>query len=115
MKKRQVNTCLINDIWKMTSHSTIKLPERLVKQLLELRRRLRIIKMMEAVCLTGIAIILCYILMYVSDRVWETPGVIGWLLFLGAIVGLVVIIPWWWTRWVWRRRTSAQLAKMIGD
>ncbi len=115
MKKRQVNICVINDIWKMTSHSTIKLPEQLVKQLLDLRRRLRIIKMMEAVCLTGIAIILCYILMYVSDRLWETPGLIGWLLFIGALVGLVVIIPWWWTRWVWRRRTSAQLAKMIAD
>ncbi len=99
----------------MASHTTIKLPEKLVKQLLDFRRRLRIIKMLEAVCLTGIAIVLCYILMYASDRLWETPDVIGWILFFAAIVGLLFIIPWWWIRWVWNRRTSAQLAKMIAD
>ncbi len=99
----------------MASHTTIKLPEKLVKQLLDFRRRLRIIKMMEAVCLTGIALVLCYILMYASDRLWETPGVIVWILFFAAIGGLLFIVPWWWIRWVWSRRTSAQLAKMIAN
>lgn len=79
-----------------------------------LRRRLRTVKILEAICLAGLAVILSYVFLYVSDRVWETPPTLGWILFICALAGLLTFIPWWSFRWVWQRRTAAQLARLIG-
>lgn len=57
----------------MPPSTTVKLPPQLVRQLRTFRRRLRTVKMLEAVCLAGIAVILSYALLYLSDRLWETP------------------------------------------
>ena len=65
----------------MPPSTTVKLPPQLVRQLRTFRRRLRTVKMLEAVCLAGIAVILSYALLYLSDRLWETPPAVGWLLF----------------------------------
>ena len=66
----------------MPPSTTVKLPAQLVRQLHSFRRRLRTVKMLEAVCLAGIAVILSYVLLYLSDRLWETPSAVGWILFL---------------------------------
>ena len=95
----------------MPPSTTVKLPPQLVRQLRTFRRRLRTVKMLEAVCLAGIAVILSYALLYLSDRLWETPPAVGWLLFFIAVSGLAVFIPWWSFRWVWQRRTESQLAR----
>lgn len=97
----------------MPPSTTVKLPPQLVRQLRTFRRRLRTVKMLEAVCLAGIAVILSYALLYLSDRLWETPPAVGWLLFFIAVSGLAVFIPRWSFRWVWQRRTEAQLARLI--
>lgn len=97
----------------MPPSTTVKLPAQLVRQLRSFRRRLRTVKMLEAVCLAGIAVILSYLLLYFSDRLWETPSAVGWILFFTAVAGLAVFIPWWTFRWVWQRRTEAQLACLI--
>ena len=98
----------------MPPSTTVKLPPQLVRQLRTFRRRLRTVKMLEAVCLAGIAVILSYALLYLSDRLWETPPAVGWLLFFIAVSGLAVFIPWWSFRWVWQRRTESQLVKSKG-
>ncbi len=97
----------------MPSSTTVKLPAQLVRQLRTFRRRLRTVKILEAVSLAGIAVILSYVLLYLSDRLWETPSAVGWILFFTAVAGLVVFVPWWSFRWVWQRRTEAQLARLI--
>lgn len=97
----------------MPPSTTVKLPPQLVRQLRTFRRRLRTVKMLESVCLAGIAVILSYALLYLSDRLWETPPAVGWLLFFIAVSGLAVFIPRWSFRWVWQRRTEAQLARLI--
>lgn len=97
----------------MPSSTTVKLPDQLVRQLHSFRRRLRTVKMLEAVCLAGIAVILSYMLLYLSDRLWETPSAVGWILFFTAVAGLAVFIPLWSFRWVWQRRKEAQLARLI--
>lgn len=97
----------------MPSSTTVKLPDQLVRQLRSFRRRLRTVKMLEAVCLAGIAVILSYVLLYLSDRLWETPSAVGWILFFTAVAGLAVFIPLWSFRWIWQRRKEAQLARLI--
>lgn len=97
----------------MPPSTTVKLPVQLVRQLHSFRRRLRTIKMLEAACLAGIAVILSYVLLYLSDRLWETPSAVGWILFFTAVAGVAFFIPWWSFRWVWQRRTEAQLARLI--
>lgn len=98
----------------MPTSPTVKLPVQLVRQLQAFRRRLRTVKILEAICLAGLAVILSYVFLYVSDRVWETPPTLGWILFICALAGLLTFIPWWSFRWVWQRRTAAQLARLIG-
>lgn len=98
----------------MPTPPTVKLPAHLVRQLRAFRRRLRMVKILEAVCLAGIAVILSYIFLYVSDRLWETPPMLGWIFFTAALAALLTFIPWWSFRWVWQRRTAAQLARLIG-
>ncbi len=71
--------------------------------------------MLEAVCLAGIAVILSYARSCTFPTDWETPPAVGWLLFFIAVSGLAVFIPWWSFRWVWQRRTEAQLARLIWD
>lgn len=97
----------------MPPSTTVRLPVQLVRQLHSFRRRLRTVKMLEAVCLAGIAVILSYLLLYVSDRVWETPSVLGWILFFAVVAALLFFIPWWSFRWIWQRRTPSQLARLI--
>lgn len=97
----------------MPSSTTVKLPDQLVRQLHSFRRRLRTVKMLEAACLAGIAVILSYLFLYLSDRLWETPSAVGWILFFTAVGGLAVFIPLWSFRWVWQRRKEAQLARLI--
>ena len=98
----------------MPTSPTVKLPVQLVRQLQAFRRRLRTVKILEAICLAGLAVILSYVFLYVSDRVWETPPTLGWILFICAVAGLLTFIPWWSFRWVWQRRTATQLARLIG-
>lgn len=97
----------------MPPSSPVKLPAQLVSQLKDFRRRLRIVKILESVCLASIAILLSYILFYVSDRLWETPLSLGWILFTLALAALIILIPLWGVRWIWQRRTPAQLARLI--
>lgn len=97
----------------MPPSPTVKLPVQLIRQLQAFRRRLRTVKMLEAVCLAGIAVIFSYLFLYVSDRVWETPSALGWILFSSALGGLLFFIPWWSFRWIWQRRTPSQLARLI--
>ena len=48
-----------------------------------------------------------------KQEIVTDPPAVGWLLFFIAVSGLAVFIPRWSFRWVWQRRTEAQLARLI--
>lgn len=92
-----------------------QLPDSLIRQLNEFKRRLRVIKIVEALCLAGIVLTLTFLILFTSDRLWDTPHPFVSVLSILGICGLFIFLPWWGIQWVWRRRKATQLAKLIGD
>ncbi len=94
------------------THERLQLPEALQKQLHEFRRRVWVIKMVEAACAAVFAIMAAYLLMFLLDRAWDTPVWLRAVLFVAAVVGCAKV-PMAVHRWVWRNRRLEQLARLL--
>ena len=69
--------------------------------------------MVEAVAAAIFGLLVAFLLMFLVDRVWDTPASIRLLLFVAAWVG-AAIVPLAFYRWVWRNRRLEQLARLLG-
>ncbi len=94
------------------THERLQLPEALQKQLHEFRRRVWVIKMVEAACVAVFAIVAAYLLMFLLDRAWDTPVWLRAVLFVAAVVGFAKV-PMAVHRWIWRNRKLEQLARLL--
>ena len=90
------------------------LPKELVKQLQDFRRKLRKAKIIEILSLLAILVSLSVIVFFLSDRLWNTPPALQYLLTLFALFSIILLLPFWFYLWVWNRRQPDQLAKLIG-
>ncbi len=93
-------------------HERLELPDALRRQLLDFRRRVWIIKMVEAACAAAFAVLAAYWLMFLLDRAFDTPPALRVVLFAAAFVGCLRI-PAAVYRWVWRNRHLEQLAMLL--
>jgi hypothetical protein len=93
-------------------HERLKLPEALRRQLLDFRRRVWVIKMVEAACAAAFAVLAAYWLMFLLDRAFDTPPALRAVLFVAAFVGCLRI-PAAVYRWIWRNRQLEQLAMLL--
>ena len=93
-------------------HERLQLPEALRRQLLDFRRRVWIIKMVEAACAAAFAVVAAYLLMFLLDRAFDTPPWLRAVLFVAAFVGCLRI-PAAVYRWIWRNRHLEQLAMLL--
>jgi hypothetical protein len=93
-------------------NSRLEIPESLRHKLLEFRQRLWRIKLIEAVAGAAIGILVGYLATFALDRVFDTPRVVRWAIFGGAIVACA-LIPLAVERWVYRRRRLDQLARLL--
>ena len=93
-------------------HERLQLPEGLRRQLHDFRRRVWIIKMVEATCAAAFAVVAAYLLMFLLDRAFDTPSWLRAVLFVAAFVGCLRI-PAAVYRWVWRNRRLEQLAMLL--
>ncbi len=91
----------------------LELPESLRHQLFDYRRRVWSIKMIEAFSAAVFGLLVAFLLMFLIDRLWDTPASIRLLLFILAWVG-AAIIPLAFYRWIWRNRRLEQLALLLG-
>ncbi|MFN0056060.1 MAG: hypothetical protein ACKV0T_28270 [Planctomycetales bacterium] len=94
------------------SHGPLRLPESLEAQLHEFRRRVWSIKMIEAVCGALFGVFVGFLVLFVLDRVWDTPQGVRTALFLGVVAGCA-LVPLALHRWVWRHRRLEQLATLL--
>lgn len=94
------------------SHDRLQLPESLSVQLLDFRRRVWTIKLVEAVSAAFFGLLAALLAMFLVDRVWETPAWVRAFLFVVAWVG-VALLPFSLHRWVWRNRRFDQLARLL--
>ena len=92
---------------------SVSLPEALRRQFVELERRLWTLETTLAVCWAAGGLILSYLVLFVSDRFWETPV---WLRVLITLLGLGILAGtglWWGRTWVWLRRDFRELSKLV--
>ncbi len=94
------------------SPDRLRLPDSLEQQMHQFRRRVWWIKMVEAVAAAAFGTLIAYLVLFALDRVWDTPGWLRVVLFIGAAVACANI-PIALHRWVWRHRRLEQLARLL--
>src|SRR5262245_17675149 len=94
------------------SRTALQLPKSLEAQLLDFRRRVWTIKSIEAAGGAVFGIMLGYLAVYALDRMLDTPAAARLGIFVAAMLGCA-ILPVYFHRWIWSRRTLDQLARLI--
>lgn len=92
---------------------SLQLPESLRQQLAAFEARLRALETLVAVAGALIGILGGYLLLFLSDRCWDTPWPMRLLLFAVAILGCGWAARTWLRRWVWQRRDTRELARLV--
>lgn len=90
----------------------LHLPDSLQVQLLEFRRRLWTVRVVEAICIAATAVLLAFLLVFVLDRGLDTPAAVRMAIFGCAAVACTAI-PLAIHRWIWRHRRFDQLARLF--
>src|SRR5271154_7061155 len=90
----------------------LQLPETLQTQLYDFRKLVWTIKMIEAVCGAVAGVLLAFLILFVLDRLGETPTWARFSLF-AATVASCACVPLALHRWVWRNRRLEQLACLL--
>ncbi|MEI6083546.1 MAG: hypothetical protein WCS70_04520 [Verrucomicrobiota bacterium] len=97
----------------MANGNHLELPASVERQLSVFRRGLWLAETLAAIFGAIAGIFGAYLVLFVSDRLWDTPVWLRALLTLGCL-GFVAAWVWFWlTRWGIRKRDNRQLAKMI--
>ncbi len=91
----------------------IELPASVRAQLRAFQRRLLVIETTVAVVGGLCGLLAAYALLFISDRLWDTPAWLRVALAVVCVVGFATGASFWLTRWVWRRRDDPQLAILI--
>lgn len=94
------------------AHHRLTLPESLQTQLLDFRRRVWTVKLVEAVCGAVIGVLIAFLATFLLDRVFDTPWEVRFGIFVAAMVGCG-LIPLALHRWIWRQRKLEQLARLL--
>ncbi|MFO1492962.1 MAG: hypothetical protein U1F87_19110 [Kiritimatiellia bacterium] len=90
-----------------------ELPEHLTAQIRAFEARLRKFETLYTVCgaLAGLA--LAFGLLFVSDRLWDTPMLLRVAFTAGGMVAAGWFTLYWMRRWGWSHRTRRELAVLI--
>ncbi|MFC1497646.1 hypothetical protein ACFLS1_04110 [Verrucomicrobiota bacterium] len=102
-----------NDIMFEQNKSDIKLPESLVQQLRAFEKRLCIVETCVTVFGGLCGILLTYGLLFVSDRIWDTPVWLRIPLTILGAISFALFALLWLRHWWWGRRDTKKLAQLI--
>ncbi|MGZ4962074.1 MAG: hypothetical protein ACXWC8_05905 [Limisphaerales bacterium] len=96
-----------------TNGQPVMLPEQLHLQFACVERRLWRVETAVAVCSAVAAVVISWLVLFVSDRIWPTPVWLRALLFVtGLAVGAIGVLRWM-DRWVWHKRDQRELARLV--
>ncbi|HEY4313172.1 MAG TPA: hypothetical protein VGN12_27210 [Pirellulales bacterium] len=90
----------------------LELPGSLETQLYDYRRRVWVVKSIEALGGAIFGILISYLTLFVLDRLIDTPGWARVVTFCVAIAACGVV-PVYFHRWIWRQRQLQQLARLL--
>jgi hypothetical protein len=91
---------------------SLALPDGLRRQLDAFRRTVWTIKAIEAVCGALFGVLLAWLVLFLLDRVSDTPAAVRWTLFAAAVASCAAI-PVAFHRWIWSHRGLDRLARLI--
>jgi hypothetical protein len=94
-----------------TGHA-IRLPTDLERRLGAFRALVRRIKLTEAVCSAVCGVMVAYLVLFVADRLVDTPPFARVVIFAAAVAACVAV-PVAIHRWVWGQRTFDQVARLV--
>lgn len=91
----------------------LKVPESLERQLLEFRRQVWSMKLVEGVAVFAIAALVCLLVVFALDRVFDTPVWFRTILLLGLVAGFGALAVFFYG---WQRRMDGleRLAILLG-
>ncbi len=89
------------------------LPDSLTRQIKNFRSRLWRVRIAEALFLALSNLGLGYAVLYLSDRLWDTPHGMIWAVFILSFAGILVFSPFWLVKWVVLKRTPLQVAGLL--
>jgi len=89
------------------------LPPVLETKLADFRRRVWVVKLAEGALFAVFGIALSYLVVFVLDRFFETPGWVRLSLLLAGGATLGLGLPLKWHRWVWRQRRLEDAARLL--
>lgn len=95
------------------SGNALHVPASLQRQLLDFRRRVWTIKMIEAVAIAVFALCVAFLAIYAMDRFGDTPAPLR-AAVLVAVIAVAAVVPLYLYRWVWRQSGLEQLARLLG-
>ncbi|HVU87142.1 MAG TPA: hypothetical protein VHD36_07465 [Pirellulales bacterium] len=90
----------------------LQLPGSLETQLYDYRRRVWIIKSIEAACGAIFGVLVSYLTIFGLDRLIDTPDGARITIFAVAVAACA-FVPVYLHRWVWRQRQFVQLARLL--
>ena len=99
---------------QVNRNSSIEIPESLKEKLLAFRRRVWVLKMVEAFAGAIIGVLIGFFLTYLLDRFFDTTSLIRGLILCGSAItcGLIPIAI---NRWIIKRRRLDQLARLLSE
>ncbi|MFO7871822.1 MAG: hypothetical protein R6V03_10380 [Kiritimatiellia bacterium] len=93
--------------------SEIELSESLKSRFRGFERRLRLAEAAIAVSGALSGLFAAYTLLFISDRLWDTPLWLRLPLFAAGTFIAAAFCAWWLYHWLWNRRDRRQLAKLV--
>ena len=88
-------------------------PDELREQFAVVERRLWKVETTMAVCLAAAGLFGSYLVLFFSDRLWDSPGWLRVGLLVSGIATTIGAIFWWTSRWVFHRRDTRALARLV--
>jgi hypothetical protein len=91
----------------------IMLPPRMRAALTQYQKRVWIIKLTEGALAALFGLVMSYLLVFVLDRLFDTPATLRAVILAAGSIGMVILFPLKYHNWVWRHRRLDQAARLV--
>ena len=91
----------------------VNLPPRTKAALEQYQKRVWAIKLAEGVLAAIFGILVSYIIVFCSDRIFDTPTLLRALILVIGMVGMVFLLPMKSYNWVWKHRQLDGVARLL--
>ena len=88
-------------------------PEDLQKQFILVEHRLWRVESIMAVCIAAAGLIGSYLILFFSDRLWDSPGWLRLSLLASGLAITIGAVFWWSYRWILNKRDTRDIARLV--